>query len=430
MLRGHRLPTLVTPPPGPASRQLARTLAATEAPGVNTVVAGKAAIAWRRARGANVEDVDGNVYIDLTAGFGVAAVGHSHPRVVAALRRQSGRLLHALGDVHPHPWRGDVAAALVARAPLADARVYFATSGSEAVEIALKTACLATGRPGVLAFDPAYHGLTLGALAATSRREFREPFAAQLNPRLHRLPYGCPVGEVAAALADGGVGAVIVEPLAGREGILLPPPGWLAELAAACRRHGALLVADEIFTGFGRTGHWFAVEAEGVEPDLLCCGKALAGGLPLAAVLGRSELMAAWDRGGEALHTSTFLANPVCCATALATLEVMAAEDLPRRARRLGEIVERHTRDWPSGCPCVVAVRGRGLMWGLQLTSPGAARSAVRGALERGVLVLAGGPAGDVVQLTPPLTITAPQLTTALALLREALAAGSTAPEP
>lgn len=416
-------PALVTPSPGPRSRALARELGRLEAPGINTLPAGAAQeppILWQEARGSIVVDVDGNRYIDLTSGFGVAAAGHRHPAVTAALRRQSRILLHGLGDVHAHPLRVALAARLVELAPVDDPQVFFACSGAEAVEVALKTALAATGRPGVVAFTPAYHGLTLGALAVTSRPAFRSPFASWLHPHVRRLPFGCPPAEVAAALA--GAGALVVEPIVGREGVLLPPPGWLAAVAALCRDAGALLVADEIFTGFGRTGSLFAVEPEGVRPDLLCCGKALGGGLPIAAVLGRRALFTVWETPGEALHTSTFVANPLACATAIAVLDVLAHRGLPRRAARLGGRIARRLAAWPSRHPAVAAVRGRGLLWGIELRSAATAASLVAAARRRGVLLLAGGPAGRVVQVVPPLTIAETQLTLALDLLEAALA--------
>ncbi len=434
---------MVVAPPGPRSRSLARDLERLEAPGVNTIPAGAAGeppILWRRARGATVHDVDGNRYLDLTSGFGVAAVGHRHPEVVAALRRQAGRLLHGLGDVHAHPLRIELAARLVAMAPVGDAQVFFAGSGAEAVEIALKTALAATGRPGIVAFTPAYHGLTLGALAVTSRPEFRLPFAPWLHSQVRRLPFGCPPEMVAAALAApaaipslpahaargapaaAAAGALLLEPIVGREGVLLPPPGWVAAVAALCRAAGTLLIADEIFTGFGRTGALFAMEAEAARPDLLCCGKALGGGLPIAAVLGRRDLFKVWKTPGEALHTSTFVANPLACATALAVLSILERDRLPARAARLGRRVAARLAAWPAIHPAVQAVRGRGLLWGIEVRSAAAAASWVAAARRRGVLLLAGGPEGRVAQIVPPLTIGKRQLACALDLLEESLA--------
>ena len=424
--KGDRLPRIVHPPPGPRARALALDLARLEAPGVNTLSIDPGAappILWERALGANVHDVDGNRYVDLTSGFGVAAVGHRHPRVVAAVRRQAGRLLHGLGDVHAHPLRVELAARLAGLAPLDEPQVYFATSGAEAVEIALKTALAATGRPGIVAFSPSYHGVTLGALGVTSRPEFREPFAPYLHPHVRRLAFGCPPAELAALLAGsgGGIGAAILEPIVGREGVQLPPSGWLGAVAGICREAGALLIADEIFTGCGRTGCFFAVEHEGVRPDLLCCGKALGGGLPIAAVLARRQLFAAWATPGEALHTSTFLANPLACAAALAVLDVLERERLPERAARLGDQVGARLASWPARLPAVAAVRGRGLLWGIEMRSRAAAAAWVAAALRRGVLILAGGPDGNVAQLAPPLNIAEAQLAAALDLLEQAL---------
>ncbi len=433
---GDLLPEVKTVPPGPASRRLARRLAAAEAPGVNTLYRGEPAILWAEALGSNVLDVDGNRYLDLTSGFGVAAVGHRHPRVVAAIHRQVDRLLHALGDVNGHPLRVELAERLAALAPVGEAgeaaAVYPAVSGSDAVEIAVKTALLVTGRSAVVAFEPSYHGLTTGALVLTSRAAFRDPFAAHLHPHLRRLPYGAggealeraiAGGPDAADQAAGPAACVVVEPVVGREGVVFPPAGWLRQVAALCRSHGTLLVADEIFTGFGRTGRLFA--SQPVRPDLTVCGKALGGGLPIAAVVAPRRLLAAWDSGGEALHTATFIANPPACAAALAVLDVVEEEDLPARAARLGSRVATRLARWPERFPGVTCVRGEGLLWGIALADRATAGRLVTEALDRGLLLLAGGPEGRVAQVVPPLTISERQLEAALELLEEA-AAGAT----
>lgn len=422
--RGDLLPRMSERLAGRATAAHLRRAAASETDGLTPPRDG-APVVWQEARGANVLDLEGNRYVDLTAGFGVAAIGHRHPRVVAAVRRQAGRLLHALGDVHAHPRRAELAAALAARAPLPDPRVAFAVSGADAVELAIKTAVHATGRHRLLAFEPSYHGLTLGALNVSSRPEFRQVVAGHLHDAVDRLPYGCAPDRVAAALADGDTAAVVVEPIVGREGVLVPPAGWLAAVADACRRHGTLLVADEVFTGFGRTGRWFAVEHEAVEPDLVCCGKALGGGVPVAAVIGRRRWMAAWDRPGEAPHTATFVAHPLACAAALESLRVLAGERLIPRAAAIGRRLERRLGGWPATLDGVEAVRGRGALWGVALRDRALAHRAVAAARRRGVLLLAGGPEGRVAQIAPPLVITDRQLDRALELLRAAIAAAA-----
>ncbi len=425
--RGDLLPELLTPLPGPVSRELSRTLAGCEAPGINTLGgADEPALVWRAACGANVVDVDGNRFLDLTSGFGAAAIGHRHPRVVAEITRQAGDLLHGLGDVAAHPARIDLAARLCALAPVDSPRVHFAVSGADAVEIAWKTALLASGRSRLLAFDPGYHGLSFGALAATSRREFRAPFLDQLSSHVDRLPFACPLALVAERL-DSSTAAVIVEPIVGREGVLVPPEGWLSGLARLCREAGAALILDEILTGFGRTGRDFACDHEAVRPDLLCCGKALGGGLPIAAVVGRADLMEAWRRGGEALHTGTFVAHPLACAAALATLDVIAQEQLARRAVEIGR---RIAAALASALPARSCLRGRGALWGLELPDAESAARLVDRLRQRGLLALRGGPSGRVVELLPPLVITPAQLDFALAVLGEALAEVSEPAEP
>lgn len=422
LTRGDLPPDIVHPPPGPRSREIARDLARFEAPGINTLYRGRPGPVWAEALGSNVLDVDGNRYLDLTSGFGVAAVGHRHPRVVAAIHRQSERLLHALGDVHAHPERARLARRLAERVPVDDARIYFGVSGSDAVEIALKTARLVTGRSLVLAFTPAYHGLTLGALSLTSRRAFAEPFHPWLGVPVLRQPYGGDLDLIDRLLTAGSVAAVIFEPVIGREGVTFPPPGWLAGIARRARRHGTLVVSDEVFAGFGRSGEWFGVDADGVRPDLLVCGKALGGGMPLAAVAGREEILEAWSTGGEALHTATFVAHPVACAAANAALDVLEEGDLPARARWLGEQLMGPRLDaLPTRIGPLEHVAWRGLLAGLRLATASAAAALSQRLLARGVLALAGGADGRVLQIAPPLTISEEQLRLALDILEQVL---------
>ena len=399
-----------TLPPGPSARKAAARLDAAEAPGINTLIGGATAMLWEEALGSNVLDIDGNRYLDLTAGFGVAAVGHRHPDVVSAVKRQADRLLHGLGDVYAHPARLELSERLGSLAPLREPRVYFAASGADAVEIALKTGLLYSGRPGILSFTPAYHGTTLGALQGTSRPTFRTPFTEPLENQVHRLPHGARLEQIQHLLEQQpSIGTCLVEPVIGREATRWPPPGWLAGLAAACREHNVVLAVDELFTAFGRCGEWFLSEEAGIEPDLICCGKALGGGLPIAAVLGEQEVMASWQTDGEARHTATFVAHPLACAAALATLEVIESEGLIERSQRIGSRFARRVEPLAQH-PGVVDVRGTALLWGIQLDGRERASRLSRHLLERGLIALTGGASGKVLQIAPPLVVTERQL--------------------
>lgn len=430
------LPVLRTEVPGPASRALADRLRAVENPNVTFVAAdGSFPVFWERASGSNVWDADGNRYLDLTAAFGVAGCGHGHPRIVAALTEQAGRLLHGMGDVHPSAVKVALCERLAALAPGDLGAVTLGANGADAVEAALKGALLRTGRPGVIAFEGGYHGLTGAALDVTSFARFRDPFRAMLPGRTTFLPYpdalrppdGVPHGDVAAHVLDLvrarledpallPVGAIVVEPLQGRGGEVVPPPGFLRGLRALADGRSTLLVVDEIYTGLGRTGALWACDHEGVVPDLLCVGKALTGGMPLSACLGRPDAVAGWPAStGEAIHTSTFLGHPGACAAALASLDVIVGERLPERARTLGERAAARLRARLGGVGSVAEIRGRGLMLGVDLVRGGApdpeAAVAVMGAaLRRGVIVLPSGRFGNVIALSPPLTIAEAQL--------------------
>ncbi len=402
-------PCMVAPATGPNAQLVAAKLNTFEAPYINTAT-GSVPIVWERAKGAIITDIEGNRYIDLAASFGAAAIGHCHDKVVAALHKQVEQLLVALGDLHPHPLRPKLAERLSRFVPIDDAMVYFAMTGAEAIEIAVKTAILATGRSDILVFDPAYHGCTLGALSASSRQSFREPFQQHLSRAMHRLPYGCADNLLADTLASKPFAAVLVEPIVGREGVLFPPQGWLRTLEQLCAATGSLFIADEVLTGFGRTGSWFAFQNEGVTPDIICCGKALGGGVPIAAVVARSEIMNAWKDPGSCIHTTTFLANPVGCAAALAALEVMEEEDLPERANQIGRVLEvffkalkdEKEEKLKAHGATICDVKGRGALWRVQTDPPFLGKKWARIALSKGVLVLASS---GMLRISPPLLI-------------------------
>jgi 4-aminobutyrate aminotransferase-like enzyme len=371
-------------------------------------------IVYATGVGSNVTDVDGNRYVDLAAGFGAQLLGHRHPKVLRALTLEGERLHQALGDVYPSDAKVSLVERLSSLFPDSDARVILAQSGSDAVTAALKTAALATQKPGVLAFEGAYHGLGYGPLAACGlRSSYREPFVAQLNPSVHFAPYPASPQALDESLAaaeqtlrGGSVGVVLVEPILGRGGVVVPPKGFLTGLCSLAKTHGALVCADEIWTGLGRSGVLFRSLAEGAVPDLLCLGKGLGGALPLSAVIGRGAVMETWRRDAEVVHTTTYAGAPLACATALATLDVIEREKLAERSHELGERWKLELEGALAETPSV-AVRGAGLMIGIDLgPRPGGARAVLRELLGRGYLATAGGGGREVLVLTPPLVIT------------------------
>lgn len=398
-------------------------------------------IVWERAQGVHVWDADGRKYLDLTAAFGVAAAGHANPNVVRAGQKQMTNLLHAMGDVHPHALKAQLARELsrltFGRWNKTDGKVIFGSSGFEAVESALKTAMLATGKRGVIAFEGGYHGLGYGALNATHRQHFRTPFRPQLREFGHFAPFPQSQPDLTALekslrqiFRREKIGAILVEPVQARGGINVPPAGFLPLLRRLCDKHGALLILDEIYTGFGRTGKWFACEHSGVVPDLICLGKALTGGFPLSACVGRADLMdAAWPASnGEAIHTSTFLGHPVGCAMALAQMAEIKRLKLVGQSAKLGKelLHSLSILNFPSSLR--VSTRGLGLMAGIELTSPDGkpatqlALGAIKKLLHRGYVFLPEGEHANVISFTPPLTITKKQLAQAVAALAEELA--------
>lgn len=392
-------------------------------------------IVYREGKGANVVDVDGNRYVDLAAGFGSLLLGHQPARVLEAMDAQSRRLSQALGDLHP----SDVKIRLLerlARAALGESsQVILAQSGADAVSAALKTAALFTGKPGVIAFRGAYHGLSYGPLALCGLREsYRAPFARQLNPSVRFGLYPSDASELKALaewlrseLARGDVGAVVFEPILGRGGCVVPPDGFGGLLTEVCREAGALLVADEIWTGLGRSGAWVFSRAHGASPDLVCLGKGLGGVLPLSACIGPARVMAVWSRAEEVVHTATFAGAPLACATALATLDEIEARGLVDRARRVGaelarELGEVLARAASNGSIASRGVRGAGLMLALDLgTAPGLSLRLKQRLLERGYIVSLGGGGRESVVLTPPLDIAEPLLEELVRVLESAL---------
>ncbi|MFI6226931.1 acetylornithine transaminase [Micromonospora echinospora] len=373
--------------------------------------------------GAVVVDEAGREYVDLVGGIAVNALGHAHPAVVAAVSKQVATLGHVsnLFVAEPPVALAELLLALAGR----PGRVFFANSGAEANEAAFKLSRL-TGRTHVVATEGGFHGRTMGALALTGQPAKADPFRPLPGDVTH-VPYGDPAA-LAAAVTDA-TAMVILEPIQGENGVVVPPAGYLAEARRITARHGALLVLDEVQTGVGRTGHWFAHQAEGIEPDLVTLAKGLGGGLPLGACLAFGR---AADLLGPGSHGTTFGGNPVSCAAALAVVSTIASEGLLDHVKRVGERLRRGVE--ALGHPLVTEVRGAGLLLGVVLAAP-VSKPVTEALRAAGFLVNPVQP--DVVRLAPPLILTADQADAFLAALPAALdaaavpaAASSTAPAP
>ena len=415
-------PLLRTAVPGPESRRLAAALARVESHHV-TYLSERFPIFWKRATGAAVWDADGNRFLDLTSGFGVASLGFTPPALVGAIRDQSADLFHAMGDVHPTALKVELCRELSRLTfeawEAGPGKTILTNSGGEAVEAALKTAALATGRRGVLAFRGGYHGLGYGALTIGGDDFFRAPFAGQLADFAVFADFPEPEADAAATeaalhrlLAAQPVGAIVVEPMQGRGGQRIPPPWFLPLLRRLADATGALLVFDEIYTGWYRTGLRFAGDHDGVVPDLVCVGKALTGGFPLAACVGQAAVMDRWPRSrGEALHTSTFLGNPLGCRMALTSLRLLEDLNLHADIDTKGEVLLAELRGIAARVPGFQKARGRGLMAGIEVVDaagrPDAARAGriVEGMLAEGIVILADGLDRNVMAFTPPFVI-------------------------
>ncbi|MDY6808587.1 MAG: 4-aminobutyrate--2-oxoglutarate transaminase [Actinomycetota bacterium] len=442
----HRLPQkrhLVTELPGPRSVALTERRRRAVAAGLGSVTPVYAA----DADGGILVDVDGNSLIDLGSGIAVTGVGAGNAAVAAAVADQAQHFTHTCFMVTPYEGYVAVAEKLNELTPGDhDKRSVLFNSGAEAVENAVKIARLATGRSAVAAFDHAYHGRTNLTMALTAKSIPYKYHFGPFAPEIYRMPMSYPFRDpagtdgVAAAnraidvidsqITADSLAAIIVEPIQGEGGFVVPAPGFLPTLAAWCRTHGVVFIADEVQSGFCRTGDWFACEHEGVIPDLITTAKGIAGGMPLSAVTGRADLMDAVHPGGLG---GTYSGNPVACAAALATIDQMSTLDLNARARHTGEIVmaslsataERLAAD---GHHVIGEIRGRGAMIAVELVKPGTtepdpelAKAAAAHALSRGVVVLTCGTYGNVLRLLPPMVIDDDLLRDGLQILDEAL---------
>ncbi len=370
------------------------------------------------AEGWTITDSEGRRFIDCLGGYGMFALGHRHPKVVAAVEKAL-RSMPMCGKVLFNRPMADLAEALAEITPGALQYSFFVNSGTEAVEGCLKFARLATKRANFVATDNAFHGKTFGSLTATGRDLYRDPFKPLLNGFTH-VPYGD--AEALATAVDENTAAVILEPIQGEGGIIVPPAGYLRRAKQICEAKGALLIADEVQTGMGRTGDWFGVNAEGVEPDLMACAKALGGGvMPIGAIIGTPR---AWQGLIEApfLHTSTFGGNQLACAAGVAAIAVIKEEDLLRRGREAGAYLKAGLEEIAAEFPGVIAqVRGRGMMLGIELTKEGAGGMLMSLMIDKNVIVAYTLNNPKVIRMEPPLIMPADVIDCVLERFRDAV---------
>jgi 4-aminobutyrate aminotransferase len=404
-------------------------------------------LAVERAEGIYLHDKDGRRYMDFLSGFGACNAGHNHPRVVAAARAQMERMVHApLGVVAPEATLR-LAWELARIVPGGADMYFFGNSGAEAVEGALKLARYATGRRAIVAFMGAFHGRTMGAASVTTSKVKYRTGQGPFLPEVYyvRFPYpfrsAAPNPEACTrealddldrlfeyVIAPQEVAAFLVEPIQGEGGYVIPPAGWLGELRRLADRHGILLIADEVQTGFGRTGEWFASQTLGVVPDILCLAKGIANGFPLGATAARGELMGKWSPFS---HGTTFGGNPVSCSAALATLDVIREEGLLENARLQGAYLLEQLGELQVETPIIGEVRGVGLMIAVEFVRPGtsrepngeAARRILQRSLDAGLLTYPCGHWSQTIRLIPPLTVTREQAAEGLDIFRRAVLA-------
>jgi 4-aminobutyrate aminotransferase len=435
---GTKLPKINMPLPGPNAKRIVEE----DAKWVSPSYTRDYPLVAKRGYGAMVEDADGNVFLDFAAGIAVCSTGHCHPDVVAAVQKQAGELLHMSGTDFYYEGMPKLAAKLSAIAPGKEAkRVYFGNSGAEAIEAAIKLAKYHTGRDKIIAFEGAFHGRTMGALSLTaSKSTQRKGFGTLISgvfhmpyPDTYRGMYGKGPETVAAdclgylenelfkrRVDPEEVAGIFIEPIQGEGGYMPAPVEFLKGLQAICRKYGIMLVADEVQSGMGRTGKWWASDHAGIEPDIMTSAKGIASGMPLSAVIARESVMN-WKPGA---HASTFGGNPVCIAAALATMELLESKYMANAAR-VGEHIMKLTADWTQKYKNVGNVRGRGLMIGIELVkdqktkekAPELRNRIIDAAYHKGLLILGSGE--NTVRFCPPLVIDEEQAEFAVKTLGE-----------
>lgn len=421
--------------PGPNSVSLHKNLCELEAPNL-TLNDSELSIVWNETKGTRVFDADGNEYIDFSSGLNVANVGHTNPYVIQAAKEQLDKQLQGMGDFHANTRKIEFLNKLAEIVPINNPRFITAVNGSDAVDAALKTATLYTGKSNFISFYGGYHGMGAKSLEVTARHHFRKPFTKELPKTTTFVPYPycyrCPFSKTSdnchndciaflrqtienTASGSDDIAAVIIESYQGRGGVVSAPVEFMKELREICTKNGILLIVDEILSGFGRTGKWFGFEYAGIEPDIITIGKGVSSGYPISACIAKSEIMeGAWGKfEGESIHTATFQGNPLGCAIANASIEYMVEHNLIEKSMSNGEYFKNSLKKKLKNHPNIGDIRGAGLMIGLEFVQdkkskkpdPELCWEVMRKSLAKGLLLLNGGHDVNVLCLTPPLII-------------------------
>ncbi len=413
----EKLPKLVTELPGPRARQVIDSDRRYISPSYTRSYP----LVAKSGSGAIVEDVDGNRFLDFSAGIAVCSTGHCHPDVVRAIQEQAAQLIHMSGTDFYYEQMPQLARKLESLMPDRKSwRCFFGNSGTEAIEAAMKLARYATGRWQFIAFHSAFHGRTMGSLSLTSSKPVQRKGFGPLIPGVTHAPFGNAgyIEEVLfkTTVNPSEVAAIVVETIQGEGGYIIPPPEFLPHLERIARKHGILLVADEVQCGMGRSGKMFAFEHFDFHPDIVAIAKGIASGMPLGVTIARAEIMA-WEPGA---HASTFGGNPVCLAAALETIRLLEEKYVANSAR-IGEFLQAKLERLKNRHPQIVDVRGRGLMIGVQLATADLRDAVIKECFRRGLLILGAG--ANAIRLSPPLIIDEEQATFAVDTISEALSA-------
>lgn len=445
---GTQLPKIITNIPGPESCKFAKLSNQFEPIAITRISEEKIPIFWKKAYGANVIDIDNNIYIDCSSAFGVSSIGHNNEYVKSSLKKQISKLIHCMGDICPSEKRVLLSEKLVEMINRKNfSQVLYANSGSECIEIALKVAYLYTKKPGIISFKGSFHGQSIGALNVTGQHEIRNPFKIFLMKNVYFVTFPNPYRQNISEMhmdsekclkmiiktieekrnSSSEIGALIIEPIQNCNGFIIPPNEFLDKLSDLCKKYSILLIVDEIFTGLGRTGRFLAIDYTNVNPDIICIGKILGGGMPIAACLSSAEIFNSFSSNTFLpLHGSTFSGNPLACASALSVLSIIKNTDILQEINKKGKYFLNKLKNLKEKYFYIGDVRGKGLLLAIELVKdrntkepfPELSQNILNESLKRGLIAISSGiPYGNIITFTPPFCISFTQINEVIKIL-------------